>query len=335
QNGIYLSTDRGESWEKRNSWISGSPQYYQEIICDPINPEKAYFMDTYTKYTTDGGKTLKNVGLKYRHVDDHSIWIDPKDTRHYIIGGDGGLYETYDDGIEWRFFANLPLGQFYRIQSDNKEPFYWVYGGTQDNSSWGGPSQTNSTGGITNDEWFQIVGGDGYEAQIDPTDPNIVYGEFQYGGVVRMDRRNGELKFIQPQPKKGEMQRFNWDTPLLISRYDPKTIYIASNILWKSTDRGDSWTQISPDLTRQMDRNKLKIMDKIWNADAIAKSASTSLYGNIVSLCESPLNPNLLFVGTDDGLIQITEDGGKHWTKIEKVGGLPELIYVSDIFASN
>ncbi|HPD33514.1 MAG TPA: glycosyl hydrolase, partial [Candidatus Kapabacteria bacterium] len=335
QNGIYLSTDRGESWEKRNSWISGSPQYYQEIICDPINPEKAYFMDTYTKYTTDGGKTLKNVGLKYRHVDDHSIWIDPKDTRHYIIGGDGGLYETYDDGIEWRFFANLPLGQFYRIQSDNKEPFYWVYGGTQDNSSWGGPSQTNSTGGITNDEWFQIVGGDGYEAQIDPTDPNIVYGEFQYGGVVRMDRRNGELKFIQPQPKKGEMQRFNWDTPLLISRYDPKTIYIASNILWKSTDRGDSWTQISPDLTRQMDRNKLKIMDKIWNADAIAKSASTSLYGNIVSLCESPLNPNLLFVGTDDGLIQITEDGGKNWTKIEKVGGLPELIYVSDIFASN
>jgi len=335
QNGIYRSTDRGESWEKRNSWISGSPQYYHEIICDPINPEKAYFIDTYMQYTTDGGKTLKNVGLKYRHVDDHSIWIDPKDTRHYLIGGDGGLYETYDDGVEWRFFANLPLGQFYRVQADNKEPFYWVYGGTQDNSSWGGPSQTNSTGGITNDEWFQIVGGDGYEAQIDPTDPNIVYGEFQYGGVVRMDRRNGESKFIQPQPKKGEMQRFNWDTPLLISKHDPKTIYIASNVLWKSTNRGDSWTQISPDLTRQMDRNKLKIMDKIWNADAIAKSASTSLYGNIVAFSESPLNPNLLFVGTDDGLIQITEDGGKNWTKIEKVGGLPELIYVSDLFASN
>lgn len=335
QNGIYRSTDLGESWEKRNSWISSSPQYYQEIVCDPINPDKAYFPDTYTKVTTDGGKTLQNVGLKYRHVDDHAIWINPHNTNHYIIGGDGGIYETYDDGANWRFFANLPLGQFYRIQADNQEPFYWVYGGTQDNNSWGGPAQTNSTGGITNDEWFQIVGGDGYEAQIDPTDPNIVYGEFQYGGVVRMDRRTGEVKFIQPQPKKGEMLRFNWDTPLLISRHDPKTIYIAANVLWKSTDRGDSWTQISPDLTRQLDRNKLKIMDKVWNADAVAKNASTSFYGNIVSLCESPLNPNLIYVGTDDGLIQITEDGGKNWSKIEKIGGLPELIYVSDIFASS
>ena len=334
QNGIYRSTDRGASWEKRNSWISGSPQYYQEIVCDPIDPNKAYFPDTYTKVTTDGAKTLATVGLKYRHVDDHAIWIDPENTRHFMIGGDGGIYETYDDAANWRFFAHLPLGQFYRIQADNKEPFYWVYGGTQDNNSWGGPSQTNNTGGITNDEWFQIVGGDGYEAQIDPTDPNIVYGEFQYGGVVRMDRKNGEVKFIQPQPKKDEMVRFNWDTPLLISKHNPKTIYIAANVLFKSTDRGDTWETISPDLTRQIDRNKLKIMDKVWNADAVAKNASTSLYGNIVSLCESPLNENVIYVGTDDGLIQVTEDGGKNWTKIEKVDGLSELIYVSDLFAS-
>jgi photosystem II stability/assembly factor-like uncharacterized protein len=332
--GLFRSTDRGASWEKRNPWKSVSAQYYQEIFCDPYNPDKIYLPDTYTMYSLDGGKTLQRVGLKYRHVDDHAFWIDKDMVDHFMIGGDGGLYETYDGGKNFRWFGHLPVGQFYRITADNSEPFYYVYGGTQDNNSWGGPSQTNNSGGILNDDWFQTIGGDGYQSRIDPIDPNIVYAEFQYGGLGRFDRRNGEMKFIQPQPKEGQMLRWNWDCPYIISPYDNKTLYMGANVLFKSTDRGDSWEQISPDLTRQVDRNKLKLMGKIWNADAIAKSASTSLYGNIVSLAESPKKQGLIFVGTDDGLIQVTNDDGKTWNKYEKINSLPELIYVSDICPS-
>lgn len=332
--GIYRSTDRGASWEKRNNWKSVSPQYYQEIFCDPFNPDKFYVPDTYSIYSIDGGKTVNRIGLKDRHVDDHAFWLDPNMPDHWLIGGDGGIYETFDAGANWRWFGNLPVGQFYRIQADNTEPFYYVYGGTQDNNSWGGPSQTNNNGGILNDDWFMVIGGDGYEPQIDPVDPNIVYAEFQYGGLARYDRRSGELKFIQPQPNENEMHRWNWDTPYFISPHDHKTLYAANNFVYKSTDRGDSWTRISPDLTRQIDRNKLPVMGKVWNADAVAKNASTSLYGNIVSFAESPKKKGMLFVGTDDGLLQITEDDGKTWTKYEKIAGLPELIYISDICPS-
>lgn len=332
--GLFLSTDRGASFSKQSGRSSPSAQYYQELFPDYKNPLKIFSPDTYTGVSVDGGKTFKTVGLKYRHVDDHAVWIDPDDSDHYLIGGDGGLYETYDDGANWRWFGNMPLGQFYRIQADNSEPFYYVYGGTQDNNSWGGPSSNNNTGGVLNDDWFMTIGGDGYEVQIDPKDPKIVYTEYQYAGIGRFDRRNGELKFIQPQPKEGDMHRWNWDCPFILSPHDNKTLYIGGNYVYKSTDRGDSWTQISPDLTRQLDRNKLKVMGKVWNADAVAKSASTSLYGNIVSLCESPIKKGLIYVGTDDGLIQVTEDDGKTWNKYDKVNGLPELIYVSDLFAS-
>lgn len=332
--GLFLSTNRGASFEKRNNWASASAQYYQEIFCDPFDPMKIYIPDTYTMISEDGGKTLNRMGLKYRHVDDHAIWIDPDNTEHMLIGGDGGIYETFDNGANWRWFGHMPIGQFYRIQADNAEPFYNIYGGTQDNNSWGGPSRNTNTGGVLNDDWFMTIGGDGYEFQIDPTDPNIIYTEFQYAGFARFDRRNGEVKFIQPQPKEGQMIRWNWDCPFILSPHDNKTLYIAGNYVFKSTDRGDSWIQISEDLTRQVDRNALKVMGKLWNADAVAKSASTSLYGNIVSLAESPLKKGLLYVGTDDGLIQVSEDDGKSWNKYEKINGLPELIYVSDIFPS-
>lgn len=333
--GIYRSTDRGASWEKRNSWFSPSAQYYHEVFCDPKNPERVFFIDTYLRVTEDGGKTLKRVSNNNRHVDDHVVWIDPDDTRHLLVGGDGGLYETFDDGITWRFFANIPTGQFYRITCDNSEPFYYVYGGTQDNNTWGGPSRTTSSGGITNEDWFLVVGGDGYKANVDPINPNIVYAMWQYGNLIRYDRKSGEVFYIQPQPEKGEALRWNWDTPMLLSQHSNTRIYICANKVFRSDDRGQSWKVISPDLTRQIDRNKLPVMGKIWSPEAVAKNASTSFYGNIVAFAESPLDENILVVGTDDGLIQITTDGGKNWQKIDKFPNVPETTYVSDVFTSH
>lgn len=333
--GIYRSTNRGASWEKRNSWYSGSAQYYHEIFCDPKNPNRVFFIDTYLRVTEDGGKTLKIVSNKNRHVDDHVVWIDPDNTNHFFVGGDGGLYETLDNGENWRFFANLPTGQFYRITCDDSEPFYYVYGGTQDNNTWGGPSRTTSKGGITNEDWFLVVGGDGYKAQVDPQNPNIVYAMWQYGNLVRYDRKSGEVYYIQPQPEQGESLRWNWDTPLLLSKHSNTRLYIASNKVFRSDDRGQSWETISEDLTRKIDRNLLPVMGKIWSPDAVAKNASTSFYGNIVAMDESPKDENLLIIGTDDGLIQITTDGGKNWTRIEKFPNVPETTYVSDVFASN
>lgn len=331
--GFFRSSDRGASWEKRYDYVSTSAQYYQEIICDPKDVDRVYSMDTYLKLTDDGGKTWRNLGNEHRHVDDHAIWINPDNTDHLLIGGDGGLYESYDLGKTFRFFPNLPITQFYRVAVDNSEPFYYVYGGTQDNNTWGGPSRTTNSGGITNEDWFLVVGGDGYKAQVDPKDPNIVYGEWQYGGLVRLDRKSGEVLFIQPQPEKGEEHRWNWDTPLLISPHSNTRLYFAANRLFRSDDRGQSWKAVSPDLTRKIDRNKLPVMGKVWGPDAVAKNASTSLFGNIVSLTESPLKENLIFVGTDDGLIQVTEDA-QNWRKIDKFPGVPDTTYVSDLFAS-
>lgn len=333
--GFYRSTNRGASWEKRSFYKSSSAQYYQELFCDPYNADRVYSAETYTKVTEDGGKTWTNLSLKYRHVDDHAIWIDPDNTDHILIGGDGGLYETYDRAQTFRHFDNLPVTQFYRVTVDNASPFYHVYGGTQDNNTWGAPTRSTNTGGITNEDWFMVIGGDGYKAQVDPIDPNIVYGEYQYGGLYRMDRRSGELLWIQPMPPQGEGDRWNWDTPILISPHSPTRLYAASQRLYQSDDRGHSWKIISPDLTRQIDRNKLPVMGKVQSVDAIAKNASTSLYGNIVSLSESPKKEGLIYVGTDDGLVQVTEDGGKTWRKIDKFPGVPDITYVSDLFASH
>lgn len=331
--GFFRSTDRGASWEKRDNYKTSSAQYYQEIFCDPINPDLVYSVETYSKYTEDGGKTWKRLPLPERHVDDHALWIDPDNTDHLLIGGDGGVYRSFDRGENWRFYENLPVTQFYRIQADNSYPFYYVYGGTQDNNTFGGPSQTVNASGITNCDWFQVVGGDGYEPQIDPVDPNIVYGQAQYGWLVRFDRKSGEMTGIQPQPEKGEEIRWNWDTPLIISPHSHTRLYFAANKVFRSDDRGDTWKKISGDLTRQIDRNELEIMGKVWSPETVAKNASTSLYGNIVSLVESPKKENLIYVGTDDGLIQVSEDA-QNWLKYDKFPGVPKLAYVSDVFAS-
>ncbi len=332
--GFLRSTNRGAAWKRMSKYVSQSPQYYNRIVADPKDVDKVYSLDVRSQVTEDGGKTWRTLSNSYKHVDDHALWIDPDDTEHFIIGCDGGIYETYDNGTNWHFKANLPVTQFYHVAVDNTLPFYYVYGGTQDNNSMGGPSRTTSSLGITNADWFVTQGGDGFQSRIDPKDPNIVYAQSQHGVLVRYDKKSGESISIQPQPPSGEAYRWNWNSPLIISPHSNTRLYFAANKLFRSDDRGDTWKTISGDLTRQIDRNNLPVMEKIWSVDAVAKNRSTSLFGNIVSLTESPLVEGLIYVGTDDGLVQITEEGGKNWRKIEKIKVVPEMTYVSCLLAS-
>ena len=332
--GFYRSTNRGATWQKMSDHTAQG-QYYNEIFCDPKDVDKVYSVETISHFTEDGGKTWKALSNNKRHVDDHALWIDPEDTRHFLIGGDGGIYETFDAGKEYVFKSNLPVTQFYRVQVDNSEPFYYVYGGTQDNNSMGGPSRSISGSGVVSDEWFPTNGGDGFWSQIDPVDPNIVYAESQYGGMVRFDRKSQEAIDIRPEPRKDELTyRWNWNTPLILSPHSHTRLYCAANKVFRSDDRGNTWQVISEDLTAQIDRNTWPVMGKYWSYDAVAKDKSTSLYGTIVSMDESPLKENLLYVGTDDGVIQVTTDAGKTWTKTDKFPGLPDNTYVSDLMAS-
>jgi photosystem II stability/assembly factor-like uncharacterized protein len=333
--GFFRSMDRGENWEKRSKYVSGSPQYYQEIVCDPKEANRVYSLDTWLMVTEDGGKTFKQVGERHKHVDNHALWIDPANVNYLLAGCDGGVYQSFDRGATWHFKANLSVTQFYRVSVDNAFPFYNVYGGTQDNFSLGGPSRTTNVHGIRNSDWVITLGGDGFETAIDPNDPNIVYSQYQHGNLYRFDKKNGERIYIQPQPGKGEEGlRWNWDSPLLISPHSHTRLYFAANKLFRSDDRGNSWRPISPDLTRRVDRNQLKVMGKVQRVDAVAKNASTSFYGNIVALSESPLQEGLIYVGTDDGLIQVTSDGGATWTRYEKFLGVPDMTYVSCLLAS-
>ncbi len=214
--GFFRSVDGGRNWERRNEQVSGSAQYYQELICDPKEPQRVYSMDTWMQVTEDGGKTWRRVGEKYKHVDNHALWIDPANTDHLVSGCDGGVYESRDRGATWEYKANLPIIQYYRVAVDESRPFYTIYGGTQDNFSMGGPSRTRNLHGATGFDWFVTRGGDGFYTQVDPTDPNTVYSESQYGGLVRFDRRTGEGVSIVPQPAPGEAPyKWNWDAPLL------------------------------------------------------------------------------------------------------------------------
>lgn len=327
--GFYRSTNRGASWEKMSDHHE-SGQYYNEIYCDPKNVDKVYSVETVSHVTVDGGRTWKPLSNNNRHVDDHAIWIDPDDTDHFLIGGDGGIYETWDGGDTYDFKENLPVTQFYRVNVDNDYPFYNVYGGTQDNNSFGGPSQTLKADGIVNDDWIVTNGGDGFWTAIDPTNPNIVYAESQYGGMVRFDKKSGEAVSIRPEPGKGEKTyKWYWDTPLIISPHSPTRIYCAAERVFRSDDRGDTWKTISDDLSTQTDRNSFPVMGKYWPYEAVAKDVSTSLFGLIVSLAESPVKENLLWAGTDDGLVQVTEDA-KTWRKIE-IPDVPKYTLVSDV----
>jgi photosystem II stability/assembly factor-like uncharacterized protein len=332
--GIFRSADRGVTWEKRNDFDQQA-QYYARLFVDPKNPDRIYVMNVHIQVSDDGGKTLRALGSKFKHVDNHALWIDPHDTDFYRVGCDGGVYESHDRGANWRFLSNLPITQFYDVAADEAAPFYNVYGGTQDNFTLGGPARTRSVHGITNADWSVAQDGDGFHCRVDPRDPNTVYAEAQYGVLVRYDRRTGERMGIQPQPGKGEPPlRWNWDSPLLISPHAAARLYFAANILFRSDDRGDTWKAVSGDLTRQIDRDKLAVMGKVWGPDAVAKSVSTSFYGNVVALAESPKKEGLLYAGTDDGLVQVTEDGGREWRKTDRFPGVPERTYVSRLLAS-
>ena len=335
KSGVFRSGDFGASWEKRSGHTTTTGQYYNEIVVDPKDPETLYSLDTFSTRSIDGGKTFAPLSTNARHVDDHALWIDKNNTSHLIMGGDGGIYESWDGGTKWRHTRNLPIVQFYRIQPDNASPFYNVCGGTQDNNSLCGPSRTTVKHGITNSDWHIVLGGDGYKPQIDPRDPNIVYTQYQYGGLARYDRRTQERVFLTPQPEPGEpAYKWNWNTPVLISPHNPDRIYYAAEYLFASDDRGNNWQKISPDLTRQIDRNKLPVMGRVQSVDAIAKNASTSIYGAAIALSESPVQQGLIYVGTDDGVISVTEDNGASWRRVETFRGVPEMSLVEDIVAS-
>ncbi len=332
--GVYRSLDRGASWEKRSNY-STSGNYYQKIYCDPKDMDKIFVMNTYLGISKDGGKSFGILGEKNKHIDNHAIWIDPDNTQHYLVGCDGGLYETYDGGQNWDFKPNLPVTQFYKVATDNSFPFYQIHGGTQDNFSIGGPSRTLSANGIMSSDWYFTSIGDGFETQVDPTNPEIIYAQSQYGGLVRFDKKSGEMLDIKPIEGENEQAyRWNWDAPLLLSAFDSKRLYFGANKLFRSDDRGNSWKAISSDLSRQLDRNKFKVMGKVWSVDAIAKNGSTDIYGNLTSIAESRLDENILWVGTDDGLIHQTTDGGKTWNAIDNIPGVPERSYVHQIIAS-
>ena len=334
QGGFYKSTNRGASWQKQSSY-STSGNYYQEIVADPVDVDRVYSLNTFTNVTVDGGKNFSGLGEDSKHWDNHAMWINPKNNKHILQGSDGGAYESFDQGKTWKFFTNLPVTQFYKVSVDNAEPFYNIMGGTQDNYSLRGPSQNVSRHGITSAEWIVTLGGDGFESVPDPENPDIVYAQSQNGGLVRFDAKSGETVTIVPRPRDGEKQyNFNWDSPLMVSPHDNETIYFGGNKLFKSTDRGDSWEVISGEVDQDIDRNKLPIMGKIWPMDAVAKNGSTSRYGAAVSLDESRIQEGLIYVGSDDGQISVTEDGGDNWFKINSFPGVPANTYVYDLIAS-
>ena len=334
--GIYRSEDGGESWVKGADYTGGGtgPHYYNELWASPHQFDRVYHADVHLHVTEDGGKTMQKLEHETKHVDHHAMAFDPDDENYILVGNDGGLYESYDLGKSWRFISNMPITQFYKVAVDYDEPFYNVYGGTQDNSSHGGPSRTVNNVGIRHSDWFITLSGDGHQSAVDPTNPDIVYAQWQQGNLTRYDRRTGESVYIRPQAGEGEApDRYNWDAPILISPHDPATLYFGTQRVWKSTDHGDSWEAISGDITRNEDRVRQPLMGRTWSYDSPWDLAAMSEFNTIVNLSESPLVPGLIYAGTDDGIIQVTEDGGQSWRRIDGLPGVPDRFFVNDIKA--
>lgn len=336
--GVYKSENQGASWTKMSDAVAGGtgPHYYQELYASPHNYDEIYLADNYMQVSFDGGKTFGRMNETEKHVDNHAVAFKNSDENYILVGCDGGLYESFDKTQNWKFIDNLPLTQFYKIAVDDNKPFYNVYGGTQDNNTQGAPSRTDNIHGIRNSDWFIILGGDGHQPATEPGNPNIVYAQWQRGNLNRHDRLTGENINIKPQPEFGEKtERFNWDAPILVSPHNPKRLYFASQRVWKSEDRGDSWETISEDLTNNIKRISTPFYGskQKWNNAWDVRAMSN--YSTITSLSESPIQEGLIYAGTDDGIIQITENGGESWEKInyKKFSGLPETAFVNDIKA--
>ncbi|WP_047244858.1 WD40/YVTN/BNR-like repeat-containing protein [Maribacter thermophilus] len=339
EKGFYRSMDMGESWERRNGYISGGtgPHYYQEIEVSNTDPDLVYQMDVFLHVTRDGGKNFKVLGTgREKHSDNHALWIDPNNGKHLLAGSDAGLYETFDEGATWRHFPNLPVSQFYKLSLDNALPFYNIVGGAQDLGTLIGPSRTMNTEGVRNRDWYVPLGADGYDNAFDPKDPNIVYMEIQEGNLQRYDRRSEESMDIQPQPGSGDMaERWNWDSPILISPHNNHRLYYGSQRLWRSDDQGNSWKPISEDLTTNANRYELEMMGKVWSIDALYDNGAMSKYATLTSISESPKVEGLLYVGSDDGLVHISEDGGDTWNKSGALPKVPQRSFINDVEASN
>ncbi len=336
--GFYRSENRGESWQKVSDEVGGGtgPHYYQEIFADQHQFDRVYIASNYSKVSNDGGKTWTPISTKRKHVDDHAFAFHPSDPDFVLIGSDGGIYMSHDRMEHWRFIANLPLTQFYKVAPDDAQPFYNVYAGAQDNSTQGGPSRTNRAEGIKNKDWYLTLGGDGHQPATEPGNPDIMYSQWQQGNLMRHDVKTRENVYIKPQPRAGEpAERYNWDAPINVSAHDPKRIYFASQRVWRSDNRGDSWTPISGDLTKNGNRMHMPMMGRTWSVEAGWDIYAMSEYHTIANFAESPVDENILWAGTDDGLIQVTTDGGKNWKKIDlkKVKGVPATAYVNDIRA--
>jgi len=339
EKGFYRSLDKGESWEKRSSYISSGtgPHYYQEIEASPSNADLIYQMDVFLHVSRDGGQTFDYLGTgREKHSDNHALWIDPHNGQHLIAGTDAGLYESFDEGSHWRHFPNLPISQFYKLDLDNSEPFYQIIGGAQDLGTLIGPSRTTNVEGVRNRDWLVPLGADGYDSAFDPEDPNIAYMEIQEGELYRYDKRSHEVLYIKPQAAPNEApERWNWDSPVLISPHDHQRIYFGSQRLWRSDNQGKSWDPISEDLTTNTNRYELELMDeRVWSVDALYDNGAMSKYATLTGITESPLVEGLIYTGSDDGLIQVTEDGGMQWRQTAALPGVPERAFINDVEAS-
>ena len=382
KSGVWRSDDKGKTWRIVSN-ENNRPMYYSQIRVDPGNPENVYVGGLNFSKSTDGGKTFKSLQAGIAHSDNHAIWINPANGDHLLVGNDGGLNVSYDQGASWEFVNTIPAAQFYAIGVDMRKPYY-VYGGLQDNGSWGGPSQTRNSNGITNADWYRVGGGDGFYTQVDPTDHNIIYAESQGGAVQRLDLRTGRSVGIRPRgvprrrgstpsaspspgasptpdalaafaaaqglggfgganlqsnvvptPPATETYRFYWNSPIHLSPHNPRVVYFGGNKLFRSMDRGDTWTA-TIDLSKQIDRSTLPIMGVPGKDSMASKHDGYTGYGYVVTVAESPKMPGILWAGTDDGNVQVSRDGGATWTNVSRnVPGIGETYHISRVEPSH
>ena len=338
ESGVYRTDDGGANWRKLSS-VNPRPMYFSQIRVDPQTDSRIYVLGVSLHISDDGGKTFRDDGAERIHVDHHAFWINPADPRHVMIGNDGGVSISHDRADTWVWLPNILAAQAYHVEFDMQSPYH-VCAGLQDNNTWCGPSAVRTNSGIINDDWYVVSGGDGFQPLMDPNDANIVYSESQDGRMGRTDRTTNERQVVRPEPAEqkpfeSSPYRFNWDTAMQLSPFDSKTIYIGANLVLRSSDQGRSYQPISPDLTTNTDRETLSIMGVVGKDILLAKHDGVGSFGNIVTLEESAAKQGVVWTGSDDGVVSVTQDGGKTWTNVtSKIPGVPKWTYVADVLPS-